>query len=744
MQQKYWSSRNISGPSFDEQLKLTDKLQSHLCDIRNKCKHKIKHCEYHCFKDLPCELDALTSEKNLPLYRKVIKEISELAREVNRDMLHFTRLIVQEAESICGASPCLYSTVALGSLARGEATPYSDLEFMFAVETKEAQSETYFELLAMTVYFLIGNLGETKLKYMAIKELMHWNEAKGRFEGHWFDDAAKSGFKIDGLTAGAGNIPTGNGSLEQRNHFICTVQELASKYKYVLANPDPVESLRGDLSAMLASTALVCGCEQLYAKLTSALAAEQPNGDRHEASFQMMKNDVRKFDLKPDMKFAQTRDVKADIYRYPSLLILDLKIIHRLRNSEPWQIIPELQSRGIISPSTEDCLLFSLCCAIFMRLAAYLHHDSQREAISVLGCDPDDVQYRHIWYVPRPLLLHMFVHLIPLREAVNKHIVDGGVIDATVTQKFKVQSVAIVSFYCQDYNLVVSALKQEYMDTFTASDAYFAEMYVLSLIKTADYVLAEKLLFWPLPWCCDAVSQATSFELLGELWLSKGNYLSAELAERKALDSWTTVFNGKDDELIACCLDHIGYLLQLRKEYNGAYDYLNKALDMRLRLCGDADHESVASSYTSLGSFFHHTFHLKQAHVFHKKALDMMLRLYGDRYHTDVAVGYNNIGIVLKDLGDFTGSYEALKKSFNVSNHIHNFQPHSHTSRSLFNIGLLFHRFMDIESAYVYYKKALHMLIKLSVDDIHPEMARVKSQMITLVAVVLFVSSLFH
>ena len=61
----------------------------------------------------------------------------------------------------------------------------------------------YFERLAVTSYFLIGSLGETKLSYMDIDEL------KG-----WFDDLSTNGLKIDGLTTGAGNVPTGNGKTE--------------------------------------------------------------------------------------------------------------------------------------------------------------------------------------------------------------------------------------------------------------------------------------------------------------------------------------------------------------------------------------------------------------------------------------------------------------------------------------------------------------------------------------------------
>ena len=78
----------------------------------------------------------------------------------------------------------------------------------------------------MTSYSMIDNLRETKLSYMAIDEL-----------SGWFDDKSINGLKIDGLAAGAGNIPTGNGLLDTQNHYIVTPQELAERYAWVMEHP---------------------------------------------------------------------------------------------------------------------------------------------------------------------------------------------------------------------------------------------------------------------------------------------------------------------------------------------------------------------------------------------------------------------------------------------------------------------------------------------------------------------------
>ena len=59
----------------------------------------------------------------------------------------------------------------------------------------------------LSVYFVIGNLQETPLKYMNIEELKN------------FQDNGINGFKIDGLQQKAGIIPTGKGTKEQKSSF---------------------------------------------------------------------------------------------------------------------------------------------------------------------------------------------------------------------------------------------------------------------------------------------------------------------------------------------------------------------------------------------------------------------------------------------------------------------------------------------------------------------------------------------
>ena len=205
VQMMYWKGEAII--SFEEQEKLNKLFKNHLQETRN-----LLHKRLHNTKEFAATPPADTAE----WIREFSDVVPPLSIDCTQRMLKLSNMIMEQSVAYQSAKPpCAFSAVAIGSMAKGEATPYSDLEFLFLIEKKSEPIIRYFENLAMTVYFFIGNLGETKLSYMAIDELHGW-----------FSDTCQNGFKIDGLAKGAGNIPTGNGSTNQKNHFILTVDEL--------------------------------------------------------------------------------------------------------------------------------------------------------------------------------------------------------------------------------------------------------------------------------------------------------------------------------------------------------------------------------------------------------------------------------------------------------------------------------------------------------------------------------------
>ena len=320
-----------------------------------------------------------------------------------------------------GPPPAEYIVIGLGSLARGEATPFSDLEFAYIVETHPESD--YFLRLAMQTYFTINNLGETPLKELYISELCE----NGK---RWFRDEelGMSGLKIDGVTPSAGNIPTGNGL--SSHSLTLTIDELMERYKESLEGPSGGETV-GNLSYFFASTVVLYSSSELstlYRALRVRLLLYEFSVRLHPTvvtnRLQILTTDlcsfnfIPKFDLAIDM--GQTFRVKVDIFRYPTLLAQNLNVVLQLHQNSPWEAFREMRRLDMIDDGIHKYLQFILAAAIAIRSTAYLSSGSQRELVSLLTPstkDPDDR-----FYVCRKLFIVMGNVLVPLKKSVERQV----------------------------------------------------------------------------------------------------------------------------------------------------------------------------------------------------------------------------------------------------------------------------------------------------------------------------------
>ena len=316
-------------------MNLTSNLKRKLQIIRNLVKDELQKLS-PLIENLDCRIERLRTKNNKQTMTRFNGSVQWLSKKCNTWMVKLSGNVIKEATEICGPPPCQFAAVAIGSMAKGETTPYSDLEFLFLIENEDSVS--YFERLAVTAYFIIGNLRETKLKYMDIDEL--------NGDDKWFDDASVSGFKIDGLQRNAGNIPTGNGTQNQKNKFIQTVDGLVKVYEQIFLRPDPEKSKIGDMSAMLSSTVFLYGDSHLHDEFVARTSAILPSTLRREASMQMLQSDAMKFDYRPDDTLTHIKDVKKDFYRFPSIILFDMKILHGVQTSSVWETIDCLTARG--------------------------------------------------------------------------------------------------------------------------------------------------------------------------------------------------------------------------------------------------------------------------------------------------------------------------------------------------------------------------------------------------------------
>ena len=285
----------------------------------------------------------------------------ELSRMSNQEMIEMAHLVVERAVgALRWQPPCGFSVVGIGSLGRGEATPYSDIEYLFLVEDK---TQIYFEQLAVLTYFLIGAFNETKLSSLDITEI------KG-----WYVDERPHGYQIDGITKSAGNVPTRHS--DKPNQFINTPEGLLDIYKLKLHNPDK-ESLRGDVTAMVRYTSAVYsygnGAELLesFDKQRRELDCTT-NDKRVQSDLAMLCGDLKRHKLCPqydDYTVGFNTSVKATLYRLPSLLSLNTAIVLGLSLNSSWETFDRFRQDSSLMVRY---LQRTLAVACFFRLKCYL------------------------------------------------------------------------------------------------------------------------------------------------------------------------------------------------------------------------------------------------------------------------------------------------------------------------------------------------------------------------------------
>lgn len=362
------------------------------------------------------------SSSNLAEMRRFVEKAFAMSAECTSNLMQFAKQICCHSESLVGPPPCHYTVIGLGSLARGEATPYSDLEFAYLVEN-QAYSH-YFNRLAMATYFNLNNLGETPLKGFYLEELIDNYGTKK--SSSWFKDMAMSGFKFDGITPSAGNIPTGNGLAGSRP-LTFTVAELIDSYKKVLESPKGAKTV-GNISYFFATTVRIHstdGGKTIYGEFVSQRSSYEKEASKHRQASQnrvsILKADIEAYQFVPDFEIgyhSQNAQVKSDIFRWPTLLAQNLNIVLLLEKTTPWEVYAVLREQKILSEELELYFQFTLAAALVIRNMAYLAHDTQRELISFLTASTQLDQDR--FYVPQSLFIILGCIIVPIKRCILK------------------------------------------------------------------------------------------------------------------------------------------------------------------------------------------------------------------------------------------------------------------------------------------------------------------------------------
>ena len=127
--------------TFSQHQKLTNKHKELLIEYREKTKVNFDKLQLE-GEDL--DQHDIFSEENMKKAQTFSEHVFEASRKCSEDFADLSGIIIEDSvktlESSGIVAPCKFAVIALGSVAKGEATPYSDLEYAFIVE----QNDDYF------------------------------------------------------------------------------------------------------------------------------------------------------------------------------------------------------------------------------------------------------------------------------------------------------------------------------------------------------------------------------------------------------------------------------------------------------------------------------------------------------------------------------------------------------------------------------------------------------------------------
>ncbi|XP_066264348.1 uncharacterized protein [Branchiostoma lanceolatum] len=194
--------------SKDFQLDNVEEHKRKLIQIRSECETKLNIIarKYSSFANNQSDEERKREELAQGM------AVRDLYCKIAEDMKMFVRDLLEECISVVGAPPgdVTYAVVGLGSLAREEMTPYSDLEFAILVQEGKNNDDVrmYFKVLTRYLHLKILNLGETILPAVGVKSLNDFT-SPNPLDDWYHDSLTPRGFAFDGAMPWASKTPLG-------------------------------------------------------------------------------------------------------------------------------------------------------------------------------------------------------------------------------------------------------------------------------------------------------------------------------------------------------------------------------------------------------------------------------------------------------------------------------------------------------------------------------------------------------
>ncbi len=271
------------------------------------------------------------------------------------DIVRFLNEYVEEIFQIMGPPPGQYAIVSMGSLARGEICPFSDLEFAIIVDQPKRD---YWVQFSQVLEMKIINLGETESKVL----------------NRGYESAMPKGFSFDD----GGNTPLGKqGQIE----LIMTPQDLAKTQNDRFFEEDFVLSNALNCLGMIKGNAELLHQYENFANVYLEQKISPSLSTRQKRAKEMMIDHVKQFkvELNKERENLALFNVKQELYRLPSMILITIAYYYGLKEKGTLKRLSELNNKGLLSSASLKKISEVMNLIFYFRVKAHQFYNMERE-----------------------------------------------------------------------------------------------------------------------------------------------------------------------------------------------------------------------------------------------------------------------------------------------------------------------------------------------------------------------------
>ncbi|WP_194848015.1 tetratricopeptide repeat protein [Candidatus Neptunochlamydia vexilliferae] len=619
--------------------------------------------------------------------------------------------------------PISFNIMGLGSMARHEMCPYSDVEFAIIVGKNTPEVTKYFKKLSQLIELRVTNLGETKWDILRPKRQSDGSMREAI-------SLTPGGFSMDigGLS------PLGKPGVYE---LIGTPKELAA-----YQNPEWLQKHDGELILV---NALTHGCyfmgdvnllKTYYKEVTKWLDKREGSffsrgsKERTKRALSMLKGHAEEFKpyLTDDRIDIRAYDIKRDLYRPLQMAIGGLLLYHGIESQGTLLGVKTLLAKKLISPEGAKHLSQALRTALTLRIQTHLFYKKEKE-IFYFSKGMQDTDANELYLISKPnTILDIYRVLVPLNKAIKAFVQNPQTTFKNLS--FYDKTLGTLDHSAEE-NLQYDKAEASYIQAVALNPNDITALHHLghmkqTLGKVNDALahtqenlrlLKQKHKAAPHPDVATALNNlGNAYKALGETEKAIDHYKQALAIDRK-------LYGNKPHPSIARGLNNLGGAYQDLGEMEKAIDHYNQALAIDRKLYGNKPHPSIATRLNNLGMAYNDLGETQKAIDRYNEALAIFRKLYGNKPHRSIAICLNNLGAAYNGLGETEKAIDHYKQALAIARKLYGNKPHPDIATDLNNLGGAYQDLGETEKAIDHYKQALAIFRKLYSTMLHPSIA---------------------